>query len=93
MTGEEERRIIDLGSKAKTLEEDEAFKHVFSLLEKQYWDEFKTTALTPEARANVQAKARVLDDVRLTLHAIAGAGFTASANREKRERTESRRNQ
>jgi len=93
MTPEEERRIIALGKDAHSLIENEAFNHVFQLLEKKYWNEFKKEALTPEARANVQAKAQVLDDVRFQLTIVEEAGFTATANRDKRERTEERRNQ
>lgn len=87
---QKERKIIALGEAAKRLLEDEAFIHVCQLLEKTYWEEFKRTALTPEARANVQAKARVLDDVRATLDIMMDSGTTATIRRDKRERTASR---
>jgi hypothetical protein len=81
-----EAKVIALGEHAKNLMEDEAFDHVFRMLEKEYWSEFKTSAITPEARALVQAKARVLDDVKASLHVLMDSGSVATVQRERRER-------
>lgn len=85
------RKVIALGAEAKALMDNEALNHVFAMLEKQYWTEFKQ-ATSAEERANVQAKAQVLDGVRRALHVMMDSGRREELLRDRREQKDARAN-